>query len=206
MARLQKYRDERDKFYIITNGEATEDNYFHLLKAYKSIYDVKIEFQNHAPLDLVNYAQRYVQNANQVWCVFDVDSSYEENQLVPAINLAEKSKIKIAYSNVAFEVWLISHFQKCSSPLRADEHRKIINDYLAKKGFKGTYEKSDKEMLKRFFVPFYTVAVENAKVVYQTYVKNHYAQYGNTSHFCIWDWNSSTTVFKLVEALNLQKE
>ena len=51
MARLQKYRDERDKFYIITNGEATEDNYFHLLKAYKSIYDVKIEFQNHAPLD-----------------------------------------------------------------------------------------------------------------------------------------------------------
>lgn len=66
MARRQNYRNERDKFYIITNGEATEDNYFRLLKTYRSIYDVEIEFQNHDPLALVNYARKYTQNANQV--------------------------------------------------------------------------------------------------------------------------------------------
>ena len=206
MARRQNYRNERDKFYIITNGEATEDNYFRLLKTYRSIYDVEIEFQNHDPLALVNYARKYTQDANQVWCVFDVDNSHKENKLIPALTQAEKFGIKIAYSNVAFEVWLISHFQKCASPLNTKDHQKILNEYLAKKGFKGSYEKSDKEMLKRFFIPFYTQAISNAKVVYQTYIKEHTAQYGPTSRYCIWDWNSSTTVFKLVEALNLQKK
>ena len=136
MARRQNYRNERDKFYIITNGEATEDNYFRLLKTYRSIYDVEIEFQNHDPLALVNYARKYTQDANQVWCVFDVDNSHKENKLIPALTQAEKFGIKIAYSNVAFEVWLISHFQKCASPLNTKDHQKILNEYLAKKDLK----------------------------------------------------------------------
>lgn len=72
----------RDEFHIITNGEQTEYNYFTLLKGKQSPYDVKVEFQNADPLGLVEYANRYTSSSNQVWCVFDIDYTYEEGRLI----------------------------------------------------------------------------------------------------------------------------
>ena len=119
MARREKIkRQERDKFYIITNGKRTEYNYFSLLKAKKSIFDVKVEFTNSDPYGLVEYARQYVPESNQVWVVFDVDNSHIEGRLESAIRLAERSKVKYAFSNLAFEVWLIDHFQKCNQYLQ----------------------------------------------------------------------------------------
>ena len=46
MARKSDKLIARNLFYIITNGEQTEYNYFKLLKAKRSVYDVKIIFQN----------------------------------------------------------------------------------------------------------------------------------------------------------------
>lgn len=77
----------KNKFYIITNGEQTEYNYFNLLKAKRSVYDVKVIFENADPLGLVQYAQRYVAEANQVWCVFDIDDTYKDKRLVPALQV-----------------------------------------------------------------------------------------------------------------------
>ena len=107
MARRSDKFIARNVFYIITNGVQTECNYFKLLKAKRSVYDVKIIFENADPLGLVQYAQRYIAEANQVWCVFDIDYTYKDKRLIPALKQAEESGIKIAYSNVAFEVWLI---------------------------------------------------------------------------------------------------
>ena len=67
MARRSDRITARNVFYIITNGEQTEYNYFKLLKAKPSVYDVKIIFENADPLGLVQYAQRYIAEANQVW-------------------------------------------------------------------------------------------------------------------------------------------
>ena len=50
---------------------------------------------------------------------------------------------------------------------------------------------------------FYT-AVDNAKIVYQHYVKQHNEEYGPNSKMPIWKWDASTSVFKLVEALKLR--
>ena len=96
MARNRKFNNQRDLFYIITNGEKSEKNYFNLLKSYKSLYDVKVIFNNSSPLDLIKIAKEYVNEANQVWCVFDIDNTYSEKQLLPALQLAKKNKIKIA--------------------------------------------------------------------------------------------------------------
>lgn len=68
MSRKTKKINTRDKFYIITNGEQTEKNYFDLLKSKKSIYDMKVLFINDSPLNLVKHASIYVNDANQVWC------------------------------------------------------------------------------------------------------------------------------------------
>ena len=201
MARVANKYQARNKFYILTNGEQTEKNYFDLLKAKHSIYEVKVEFVNADPLGLVEYAIRNFKDANQVWCVFDVDNSYRDNRLVPALKKAEDSGIKIAYSNMAFEVWLISHFERCEKELQVKDYTAILNKYLKDKG--ATYSKNDKELLKKYFIPLCRDAVQNAKVVYQTRVKN-FREVCPNDRLPIWNWNSSTDVFKLVEALKLR--
>ncbi len=201
MARVSNKYQARNKFYILTNGEQTEKNYFELLKAKHSIYEVKVEFVNADPLGLVEYAIRNFKDANQVWCVFDIDNSYKDNRLMRALKKAKDNGIKIAYSNIAFEVWLISHFERCEKELEVKDYPAILNKALKDKGV--TYSKNDKELLKEHFIPLYKDAVQNAKVVYQTRVKNFHEVCPN-DQLPIWKWNSSTDVFKLVEALKLR--
>lgn len=89
MARKSKKLQIRNTFYILTNGKETEKNYFDLIKSNKSIYDVKIEYHNLSSLQLVKHGIN-IPNANQIWCVFDIDNTMEENILIPTINLAKK--------------------------------------------------------------------------------------------------------------------
>jgi len=206
MGRREKIkRRERDKFYIITNGMRTEYNYFTLLKSKKSIFDVKVEFTNSDPQGLVEYARQYVPDANQVWVVFDVDNSYKEGRLETAIRLAEKSNVKTAFSNLAFEVWLINHFQKCDKYLDIDGHKCSLDKYLSEQKVGLRYDKADGAILENYFIPNYLTAVTNAKVVYQTRMKEHVEKCGENSRPPIWNWNSCTTVYRLVEALRLSK-
>lgn len=183
----------------------TEYNYFTLLKSKKSIFDVKVEFTNSDPQGLVEYARQYVPDANQVWVVFDVDNSYKEGRLETAIRLAEKSNVKTAFSNLAFEVWLINHFQKCDKYLDIDGHKCSLDKYLSEQKVGLRYDKADGAILENYFIPNYLTAVTNAKVVYQTRMKEHVEKCGENSRPPIWNWNSCTTVYRLVEALRLSK-
>ena len=47
-------------------------------------------------------------------------------------------------------------------------------------------------------------AIENSKIVYQNYVKENNVRKTNQSTQPIWNWTSSNTVYKLVEALKLK--
>lgn len=207
MARKTGRIQARDTFHIVTNGAQTEYNYFTLLKSYKSIYDVNVEYVNRDPLGLVDFAVAYRKEANQVWCVFDIDTSHEENRLFPAIVLAEKHGIKYAFSNLAFEVWLIDHFQTCHKRMNTSQHVSLLNSIIKNElKLNQEYHKADKNLLEKYFVPNYPTAIENAKKVHQKYMKEHKEQYGDTSKPRIWEWNSCTTVYRLVEALKLQKK
>lgn len=198
-------RQERNKFYIVTNGKETEYNYFTLLKSKKSIFDVKVEFTNSDPQGLVEHARGYVKEANQVWVVFDVDNSYVEGRLEEAIRLARNFGVRYAFSNLAFEVWLINHFEQCSNQLNTADHKRILDEYLNSKRRGLKYEKNDANVLKSYFIPNYRTAIENAKIVYQKRKREHMDKYGENSRLRIWEWNSCSTVFMLVEALKLSE-
>ena len=203
MARKSDKLVAKNLFYIITNGEQTEFNYLKLLKSKRSVYDVKVIFENADPLGLVQYAQKYIVDANQVWCVFDIDNSYRDGRLVPALKQAEASGIKIAYSNIAFEVWLISHFDKCKTTLQLKDYEHELNNLLQENGIDAKYEKNNEKLLKKHFLPNYKTAISNAKIIYQSYLRDHNAKNPNQRP-PIWNWASSTTVYKLVEALRLR--
>lgn len=204
MARKSLRRPCRNKFYIFTNGKETEVNYFELLKSKKSIYDVKVHFKNSNPLNLAKFAKKEVQDANQVWIVFDIDDTFEEGNLIQALEYAENNGIHYAYSNKAFEVWLISHFSRCNQHLNVSECETILKKYLSEKKCKKDYDKTDKELLKKYFIPNYKIAIRNAEIVYQEKVTDFQNNYGKQERLKIWEWNSSTSVFKLVKALNLK--
>lgn len=206
MPRNKRSLDARSKFYILTNGRETEKNYFDLIKSKKSIFDVKVEYQNSNPVQLVRYASQYLREANQVWCVFDIDNNFNDGTLIQAIKLAEETGVQIAYSNIAFEVWLLSHYQKVESSY--DNARLIRQmDKLLREDLRlnRDYDKSDKELLKKHFLPKLDDAVVNSKVIYQRKVKQHEQEYMGNKNYRIWEWNSSTNVFQLIEALKLQK-
>ena len=206
MPRNKRSLDARSKFYILTNGRETEKNYFDLIKSKKSIFDVKVEYQNSNPVQLVRYASQYLREANQVWCVFDIDNNFNDGTLIQAIKLAEETGVQIAYSNIAFEVWLLSHYQKVESTydntrLIRQMDKLLREDLRLNRG----YDKSDKELLKKHFLPKLDDAVVNSKVIYQRKVKQHEQEYMGNKNYRIWEWNSSTNVFQLIEALKLQK-
>ena len=206
MPRNKRSLDARSKFYILTNGRETEKNYFDLIKSKKSIFDVNVEYQNSNPVQLVRYASQYLREANQVWCVFDMDNNFNDGTLIQAIKLAEETGVQIAYSNIAFEVWLLSHYQKVESSydntrLIRQMDKLLREDLRLNRG----YDKSDKELLKKHFLPKLDDAIVNSKVIYQRKVKQHEQEYMGNKNYRIWEWNSSTNVFQLIEALKLQK-
>lgn len=128
--------------------------------------------------------------------MFDIDETYKNGRLVPALKQAEENGIKIAYSNVAFEVWLISHFEKCKLNLQVKDYARELDRILKENGKDEAYSKNNEKLLKNHFIPNYRKAVENAKIVHQNYVKEHNEKNPNKRQ-PIWDWMSSTTVYKL---------
>ncbi len=195
-------------FLIITNGKGTEVNYFTLLKKFNSTYDIFIEFENGNPIQLVEYAIKKSSKAtyNQIWIVFDIDQTHIEGKFIPAIQKAEKNNIKYAFSNIAFEVWLLSHFSPFSKYSTAKELNQLLNDKLKNLNCKCTYNKNDINMLEKYFLSNYQSAIDNSKFVFQTKLKEHNQIYGQNIQPKFWEWNSCTTVFKLVEAMKLQKK
>jgi len=205
MARKLKKLSERNRFYILTNGKQTEKNYFVLIKSKHSVFNVDIKYFNDDPYHLVKHAQSYIEEANQVWCVFDIDNSFKEGGLKNALKLAEETGVNIAFSNQAFEVWLISHFKKCDYPMDTARHifelNSIIKNELRLSNKK--YSKSDKELLETYFIPRYKQAIMNCKIVHQSYIKEHNRADCAYIDYKIWEWNSCSNVYELIEALQL---
>ena len=205
MGRRKDVRKVKNDFYIVTNGAQTEINYFNLIKSKKSIYSIRTVFSNRDPIGMVEDAKALLSNANQVWCVFDIDYTHQDNRLIPALKEARKFGIKIAYSNKAFEVWLISHFEQFEAEKPLSEYANILTKHLTDLGYRGKYNKVDEKLLKNYFVPRYKEAVVNAKIVYQKYDKEFNKNGKGGEMPPIWKWDASTTVYKLIEALKLQK-
>lgn len=194
----------RNDFYILTNGAKTEKNYFEALKAKRSIYSVHVKFVNADPIGLVEEAIPLLKTANQVWVVFDIDYTVVEGHLVGALELAEKHGVKVAYSNKSFEVWLISHFKRFLSRMAIGNYAGVLTTCLRNFGYEGEYDKADGKVIESYFIPRYREAVVNAKIVYQSFVKWHFDKCGGNPKLPIGEFDPSTTVFKLIEALKLR--
>jgi hypothetical protein len=121
---------------------------------------------------------------DEVWCVFDKDS-FTPEQFNTAIQMVYSNKMKVAYSNEAFELWYLLHFEYCESGLTRETYKRRLTTYLG-----AEYKKNDPKMYETL-LPNQATAIKNAKRLVQMHTSNSPANH-----------NPVTLVYQLVESLN----
>jgi len=200
LRRQTKARETRKKFLIVCEGEKTEVNYFKAFTVPKKI-EVTVRGEGKNSLSLVNKAIQIIDNLkqddsfDQIWCVFDKDNCSKE-QFNQAERLAKENNVKIAYSNEAFEIWFILHFQYLDIATSRSEYLTILTKQMQKYGLlneQEKYEKNREDMYEKL-KPYQRTAITNAAKLIQDRdeAKKH-----------PFDANPSTTVQELVQELNI---
>ncbi|MDB9423723.1 RloB family protein [Microcystis aeruginosa CS-564/01] len=200
LRRQTKTRETRKRFLIVCEGEKTEVNYFKAFDVPKKI-EVTVRGEGKNSLSLVNKAIQIIDNLkkddsfDQIWCVFDKDNCSKE-QFNQAERLAKENNVKIAYSNEAFEIWFILHFQYLDIATSRSEYLTILTKQMQKYGLLNKEEKyaKNREDMYEKLKPYQTTAITNAAKLIQDRdeAKKH-----------PFDANPSTTVQELVQELNI---
>ena len=185
LQRRVNVRELRQRFLIVCEGEKTEPSYFDDLRVRGRIPG-KVKGIGESPVRVVKHAIKLMKedDYDQVWCVFDRDIFPVKN-FNAALRLAEKHGIKVAYSNEAFELWYVLHFNYHQSATARRLYVERLNDLLGV-----PYEKNRLDMYERL-EDRQEIAIRNAERLLNNYDPSRPAHD-----------NPSTTVHLLVQELN----
>lgn len=190
LRRRTAVRDERPRILIVCEGEKTEPNYF---KGFR-LTNVRLEIdpaksQHYSAVQHTIDILKTDDDYEEVWCVFDRDKHISNPGDLAlfnsAMDLARRNKINVAYSNDAFELWYLLHFNYYDMQLSRADYIVKLNELISE-----GYKKNDTAMYSKLEDKM-SVAIRNAKKLYNASDKTNP---GNA--------DPSTTVFILVEKLN----
>ncbi|MBD1935728.1 RloB family protein [Microcoleus sp. FACHB-68] len=177
-------REIKQRFLIVCEGVETEPNYFRGFR----VPTVKIEIQGLGknPSNLIKTAKDLndKEEYDQVWCVFDRDS-WTKQDFNNAISNAESQGFAVAYSNEAFELWYVLHFQPLNSGISRSDYSQKLTSLLGK-----NYQKNSPRMYDDL-LDKQTTAIKNAEKLLEQYDPHNPEKD-----------NPSTTVHRLVKELN----
>ena len=179
-------REVRQRFLIVCEGEKTEPNYFRSFCVPKNVAEIDVQGLGENPSKLVQSAKelKKQEDYDQVWCVFDRDSWTVED-FNNAIKNANAQGFKVAYSNEAFELWYVLHFEFLNTGIpRRDYLRKLT--FLIGREYRKNSETIYDELFEK-----QSIAIRNAENLLRQY----------DPHNPVRD-NPSTTVHLLVQELN----
>lgn len=189
---------EKERILIVCEGKNTEPSYFNLFRLTSATIRTVGDGKN--TISLVQEARKISEKEeyDQVWCVFDKDDFPNEN-FNNAIYMAQGFDFKVAYSNQAFEYWLILHFEDHQGgAMNRSEYCEKLNSYLAK--FNVKYDCDGKMITQEIFDVLTSISL-NRKTYQQIAVERAKR---NMPHFQGINpalAESSTLVFELVEEL-----
>lgn len=153
---LRKKRKKNPTILIICEGKDTETIYLDNFNSKYTKVDVRIADRNSRgknkgkatdPENLVKKAieiQKKDYDINEkdgdrVWCVFDVDINYNNNNAIQskiteidkAKLLANKNHIRLGVSNPCFELWYLMHFEYTTANLKNyDDVKQRLDKYI----------------------------------------------------------------------------
>lgn len=157
LARIEQKRQEgtrnkRVRFLIVSEGIKTEPNYFYALRddlPKGTISVIDIQGSGKETIRIIDEAiairDRCQKKYDRVWTVFDRDS-FPSRNFNDAINKAGRHDINCAWSNEAFELWFLLHFQFVNNSMVRSDYKAYLQREVRKviKGYE--YEKNSKEM------------------------------------------------------------
>lgn len=214
----QKQKEKKDKtkkkmscrILVVCEGEKTEPNYFKKFPSNPGgtiVYKVDCDGEGKNTMDVVNAAIEKKLKAEEnipydcVWAVFDKDD-FPSKKFNAAIERAKAHNIRVAWSNEAFELWYLYHFQNRVTAMSRSEYKASISKAVNTSGkWKGKKPyKYDKGSESNYAIMNTYGDVENAikwaKNQHQTFVDTKYANH-----------NPCTTVYELViQLLNKDEE
>jgi len=180
------HKEVHQRILIVCEGTKTEPQYFKQFRV--PGLKIQVEGTGKNTVSLVEHALQYrkdheEENYDQVWCVFDKDD-FPVADFEKAIRLARKNKMCVAYSNQAFELWYILHFEYLNTSMDQKSYIKKLNDYLETE-----YKKNDDHMYHRLRCKS-DIAIKNAERLMKEYHPSHPGSN-----------DPSTTVYELVKVL-----
>ena len=138
-ARRTDNQEVLQRFLIVCEGEKTEPNYFNGFRVPQLAVDAVGTGYN--TLSLVDEAirlksekeaearQRGISPYDQIWCVFDRDS-FPPDSFNSAIRKAEAAGFQVAYTNEAFELWYLLHFDDHRAALQRGQYAVMLKNRL----------------------------------------------------------------------------
>lgn len=184
---------------IVCEGKNTEPSYFRQFRL--SSATIKVVGEGCNTISLVNRAAEIIQqdDYDQVWCVFDKDD-FPEEDFNNAIAIAEAQGMSVAYSNQAFEYWIILHFEDHQGgPMHRSDYADKLNSYLSQWG--EHYDKDSKVISEGIFGILEGIDPKSALVRRSLAIRRAKRIYDQFDHRSPAREESSTKVYSLVEEI-----
>jgi hypothetical protein len=192
-------REKRKTFLIVCEGQ-TEELYFSSFPVLTA--SVKAVPLGCTKLTLVECAKSLAENDeyDEIWCVFDMDhqpdAKGQRQEFDNAIKRAIAEGYKCAYSNDAFELWFVLHYQYIDQEYLRNYFYETLSNHWSinyeKTAKTRSFARSIYDYLQKDGNADQARAILNARKLYETHKGKVYHQQ-----------NPVTTVFQLVEELNL---
>lgn len=191
---------ENPTILIVCEGKSTEPTYFNQFRITSA--KVKSVGEGYNTASLVNRALQLAQQGNydRVWCVFDKDD-FKDEDFNSAIRKAEANNLGIAYSNQAFEYWLILHFNDHQGGgMHRNDYNEKINGLL--KPYNVAYDGNASKIISEdFFELLDGVDSKTSKKRVELAIIRAERNHDKFDHTNPAKEESSTTVFRLVKEL-----
>ncbi len=171
--RSYRRRPVRKKYLIVCEGEKTELNYFesYKLKLPKGLIEIDIVGEGDNTLNIVNKVIELRDLAlsdsfsyDECWAVFDKDS-FPNERFNSAVFLARRENIHCAYSNEAFELWYLLHFEFYQNAMSRNIYANLLSAHLGE-----DYQKNSTNILHKLSeLGDEKLAIDRAKRLVENY-------------------------------------
>lgn len=150
--RKYRTREKRVRVLIVCEGEKTEPNYFGSIdkRLPKGLIELKISGIGDNTINVVESAMTIRGEAatkghpyDHVWAVFDRDS-FPPERFNEAVFLADRENINCAYSNEAFELWYLLHFEFYNTAISRHDYISRLENFIGER-----YQKNQPDMFER---------------------------------------------------------
>ncbi len=196
---------QKPTILIVCEGENTEPSYFRQFKLATATIRPIGEGYNTISLVKRAIALSKENTYDQVWCVFDADpkpsNPSQAKNFNDAIKLAAKNNFGIAYSNQAFEYWLILHLNDHQGGgMNRSDYNNKINKLLKPFGISYDGDRS-KIVTEDFFEVLDGFDIKANKERKLLAIERAERNYNSFDHTNPATEESSTTVFRIVKEL-----